>query len=62
MGSTKDKIKGAANRTAGKLKRGIGKATGNKRLRAEGDLQKAKGDVQKAAGKAKDAVKKRTVL
>jgi uncharacterized protein YjbJ (UPF0337 family) len=58
MGSTTDKVKGAANQTAGKVKQGIGKATDNPDLEAEGHLQEAKGDVQKGIGKAKDAIKK----
>ena len=57
MGSTSDKIKGAANEAAGKLKAGIGKAVGSDKLRAEGEAQEIKGDAQQAMGKAKDAVK-----
>ena len=58
MGSTSDKIKGAANEAAGNVKQGIGKATDNKKLQAEGHLQERKGEAQQAVGKAKDAVKK----
>ena len=36
MGSTSDKISGTANEVAGKVKQGLGKATGNDQLRAEG--------------------------
>jgi uncharacterized protein YjbJ (UPF0337 family) len=53
-----DKIKGAANETTGKVKQGIGRATDNPNLEAEGIVQEAKGDLQKNVGKAKDAVKK----
>ena len=58
MSSTTDKIKGATNETLGKVKQGIGKATDNPNLQAEGTVQEAKGDLQKGLGKAKDAVKK----
>ena len=57
MGSTTDKIKGYANKAAGKVKQGVGTAVGNDRLRAEGAAQEAKGDVQKTVSKAKDAIK-----
>ncbi|WP_320199088.1 CsbD family protein [Agrobacterium sp. rho-13.3] len=57
MGSTSDKIAGKANEVAGKVKQGVGSATGNDRLQAEGAAQEVKGKVQTATGKAKDAVK-----
>lgn len=58
MSSTTDKVKGAANQVAGKVKQGIGKATDDPILEGEGRAQEVKGDVQKAVGNAKDAVKK----
>jgi uncharacterized protein YjbJ (UPF0337 family) len=58
MGSTGDKIKGAANEAAGNLKQAAGKALGNERLQAEGKVQEIKGEGQQAMGKAKAAVKK----
>jgi len=57
MSSTSDKIKGLANEAVGNVKQGIGKATDNDRLRAEGKAQEVKGEAQQAVGKAKDAVK-----
>ncbi|WP_029074102.1 CsbD family protein [Kaistia adipata] len=57
MSSTTDKIKGVANEAIGNVKQGIGKATDNDRLRAEGKAQEIKGEAQQAVGKAKDAVK-----
>ncbi|WP_018184314.1 CsbD family protein [Kaistia granuli] len=57
MSSTTDKIKGVANEAVGNVKQGIGKATDNDRLRAEGKAQEIKGEAQQAVGKAKDAVK-----
>lgn len=57
MSSTTDKIKGVANDAIGNVKQGIGRATGNKELEAEGVAQEAKGEVHKAVGEAKGAVK-----
>ncbi|KAB0487232.1 Uncharacterized conserved protein YjbJ, UPF0337 family [Pseudomonas reinekei] len=58
MGSTGDKVKGMANEAVGNVKQGVGKATGNDKMRAEGVVQEKKGEAQQAVGKAKDAVKK----
>ncbi|MBB3242431.1 uncharacterized protein YjbJ (UPF0337 family) [Pseudomonas sp. Tn43] len=58
MGSTGDKVKGMANEAAGNVKQGVGKATGNERLRTEGVAQEKKGEAQQKVGKAKDAIKK----
>jgi uncharacterized protein YjbJ (UPF0337 family) len=57
MGSTADKIKGAANEAIGKAKQGLGEATGSDQLKGEGAIQEAKGHGQKAVGNAKDAAK-----
>ena len=57
MGSTADKIKGTTNEAIGNAKQGIGHATGNDRLQAEGAGQELKGKGQKAVGNAKDAIK-----
>jgi uncharacterized protein YjbJ (UPF0337 family) len=54
----KGHVKGAADHAKGAVKEGVGKATGNERLREEGQFDKAKGDLHKAAGDVKDAVKK----
>lgn len=58
MGSTTDKVKGAANEAMGNVKQAAGKATDNPRLHAEGAAQERKGEAQQTVGKAKDAVKK----
>ncbi|KAB0508516.1 MULTISPECIES: CsbD family protein [Pseudomonas] len=58
MSSTGDKVKGMANEAAGNVKQGVGKATGNEKLRSEGVAQERKGETQQAVGKAKDALKK----
>jgi uncharacterized protein YjbJ (UPF0337 family) len=57
MGSTADKIKGAANEAIGKAKQGIGEATGSERLQGEGVIQEAKGHGQQALGNAKEVAK-----
>jgi len=56
MGEMIDKTKAAGNRVAGATKDSVGKATGNKKLQAEGKAQKAKGAVQDAAGSVKGAL------
>jgi len=58
MSGTKDKVKGMANEAVGNIKQGVGKATGNDKMRAEGKAQEIKGEAQQAVGKVKDAVKK----
>jgi uncharacterized protein YjbJ (UPF0337 family) len=55
MGELKDKAKGLTNEAAGNLKQGIGKVTGNEKLRAEGMMQERKGEAQQLAGKIKGA-------
>jgi uncharacterized protein YjbJ (UPF0337 family) len=54
MSSTSDKAKGLANEAVGNIKQGVGKVTGNDKLRAEGVIQEKKGEVQKAVGDTKD--------
>ncbi|KGF66350.1 MULTISPECIES: CsbD family protein [Pseudomonas] len=58
MSSTGDKVKGMANEAVGNIKQGVGKATDNDKLRAEGKAQEVKGEAQQTVGDAKDAVKK----
>jgi uncharacterized protein YjbJ (UPF0337 family) len=57
MGSTADKVKGAANEAIGKAKQGLGEATGSDRLQGEGAVQEVKGKGQQALGDAKEATK-----
>jgi uncharacterized protein YjbJ (UPF0337 family) len=58
MSSTGDKVKGMANEAVGNVKQGVGKATDNSKLQAEGKAQEVKGEAQQTVGNAKDAVKK----
>jgi uncharacterized protein YjbJ (UPF0337 family) len=57
MSSTTDKIKGLANEAVGNIKQGVGNATGNDRLVAEGKAQELKGEAQKTVGDVKDGAK-----
>jgi len=54
----KDQIKGAAKDIVGSAKEGIGRATGNDRLVADGLTDRAVGKAQKIAGAVKDAGRK----
>lgn len=51
-------VKGAADKAKGAVKDAVGKATGNDRLRTEGQFDKVKGEMHKTAGDVKDAFKK----
>lgn len=53
----KDEIKGAAKDAAGSMKEGIGKATGNDKMAAEGAAERLEGKVQKGVGSVKDAAR-----
>lgn len=57
MGSTSDKIKGAANQVGGKIKEGVGKAIGNEQMQVEGKVQNLKGKAQQKVGEAKESIK-----
>ena len=52
--STTDKAKNAAQNAKGKVKEGLGKATGNDRLEAEGKRDQAAARIKKAGEKVKD--------
>ncbi len=54
----KEHLKGAAKQAEGQVKETAGKLTGDKKLEAEGKLDKAEGEVRKVAGDVKDAFKK----
>jgi uncharacterized protein YjbJ (UPF0337 family) len=51
-----DTLTGSATDLGGKLKDGLGKATGDDSLRAEGKTDQATGTAQKTYGEAKDVV------
>ena len=54
----KDQIKGRVEEAKGKVKVVVGKAVGNKRVEAEGDVEQVAGKVQKTYGDAKNEVSK----
>lgn len=49
-----DRIENAAEKAGGKVKEGVGHATGNERLEAEGHLDQAKAEVKDAGEDIKD--------
>ena len=49
----KDRIRGSAEQAKGKVKQGIGKATGDERMHDEGVADEASGDVREGVGKVK---------
>lgn len=53
----KDQVKGAGKQAAGSVKQAAGKATGNRRMEAEGAAEKTAGKVQKGVGDMKDAAR-----
>lgn len=54
----KEHVKSAADKASGTMKEAAGKLTGNKKLEAEGKIDKAKGEAREFIGDVKDAVKK----
>jgi uncharacterized protein YjbJ (UPF0337 family) len=56
--SAKNKAKGKAQATEGRVKKGVGKAIGDPVLEGRGKAKQAKGNLKLAAEKVKDAAKK----
>lgn len=54
----REHVKGAAEKAKGSIKDAAGKVTGDKRLEAEGKLDKAKGSAHRLAGDVKDVARK----
>lgn len=54
----KEHLKGAADKASGAAKDAAGKMTGDKKLQAEGKLDKAKGEVRDTVGDVKDAARR----
>ena len=55
MGGFGDKVEGKADELRGKVKEGVGDATDNPDLQAEGMGDKAEGKAEQAIGEAKEA-------
>jgi uncharacterized protein YjbJ (UPF0337 family) len=53
----KDKVKNTTQIAKGRLKESAGKATGNDRLQADGEVDQLKGNIKQAGEKVKDAFK-----
>ena len=53
----KDRVEGAARNVGGKIKEGVGKATGDEKLRREGQVDQVKGRAENAVGGIKDEVR-----
>ena len=51
----KDRVKGAVDDAAGRVKRQVGEWTGDTKTQAEGAAQQVKGKAEKAWGNVKDA-------
>ena len=56
MGEFTDKVKAAGNKVAGAVKEGLGDATDDTRLEAEGQAQQDKGTAQNVKGSIKGAL------
>ncbi|HMH14208.1 MAG TPA: CsbD family protein [Edaphobacter sp.] len=52
-----DQVKGAAEKTGGKVKEEFGKITGNPDTQAKGKFDQAKGQAREKVGDAKEALK-----
>ena len=52
-----DRIEGAAKNMGGKVKEGLGKATGDEKMKAEGRADQVEGKVQNSVGGVKDAMR-----
>jgi uncharacterized protein YjbJ (UPF0337 family) len=52
----RDEARGKADQVKGKIKESVGDATGDERLRDEGEADKAAGEVEEALGKGRRKV------
>ena len=52
-----DRIEGSAKNLGGKIKEGVGKVTGDEKLRREGQADQVKGRAENAIGGIKDAAR-----
>jgi uncharacterized protein YjbJ (UPF0337 family) len=55
---SKEHIRGVADKTKGAIKDAAGKVTGDKRMQAEGKMDKAKGDAHIAFGDAEETARR----
>lgn len=52
-----DRMEGAAKQAGGSIKEGVGKLTGDEKLKAEGRAEKVEGKVQNTVGGIKDTIR-----
>jgi uncharacterized protein YjbJ (UPF0337 family) len=57
--ATENKAANKVTEVKGKAKEGLGKATGDDEMEAEGKTDQAKGNLKQAGEKVKDAIKKK---
>ena len=55
-----DRVEGSAKNIGGKVKEGVGKLTGDEKLKREGQLDQVKGKVENAVGGMKDTVREQS--
>jgi uncharacterized protein YjbJ (UPF0337 family) len=55
-----DRIKGSLDQAKGKIKEGVGKATGDSKLETEGKADQISGKVQNTIGGLKDKIREST--
>ena len=53
----KDRIEGAGKQIKGSIKEGVGKVTGDEKLKGEGKADKAEGKIQNTVGGVKDKIR-----
>lgn len=56
----KDRIAGVGKQIKGNVKEGVGKVTGDAKLKGEGKADKAEGKIQNTVGGVKDKVRETT--
>lgn len=60
MGFDRDRVEGAAKNVGGKVKEAAGKATGDEKLKREGQKDQVTGKVQNVVGGVKDELREHT--
>lgn len=56
--ANQDRVQGSAKHMGGSVKEGVGKLTGDEKLKAEGKTDKLQGKVQNMIGGVKDALRR----
>jgi uncharacterized protein YjbJ (UPF0337 family) len=53
----KDRVEGSAKSVGGKIKEGVGKMTGDEKMKREGQADRVEGKVQNVVGGVKDKIR-----